>query len=253
MIRVVIADDEPKVGLLIKNLIDWESMGMVVAGVARNGLEALDLVKTEIPGILITDIRMPGHDGLELIKLAKEINSALEIIIISGYRHFDYARTAIKFGVSDYILKPVNQNQLTATLTALREKFERAAGTDFARANRAENSPDAAAQNEGWPIRKAKSFIRENYARPITLDEVSRAVGFNPSYFSWLFKKETGRNYLDFVAELRLNKAKELLRETQASVAEICEAVGYADVKRFSRAFRKLAGIGPREFRKLYS
>ncbi|MCL2164754.1 MAG: response regulator [Oscillospiraceae bacterium] len=123
MIRVVIADDEQKVSQLIVNLVDWAAMDMHVVGIAQNGIEAVELVKNENPDILITDIRMPGYDGLELIRRAKDVNQQLDIIIVSGYRYFDYAQTAIKYGVSDYILKPINQTQITTTLQTLREKY----------------------------------------------------------------------------------------------------------------------------------
>ena len=123
MMKVIIADDEAKVALLIKNLIGWEELGMELAGIAKNGSEALDMIRRYDPDIVITDIRMPVKGGLELISEAKEIKPALEFVIISGYRHFDYAHSAIKFGVSDYLLKPVNQKELLSTLEKLKGKI----------------------------------------------------------------------------------------------------------------------------------
>jgi len=116
MLKMIIADDEPKVALLIRNLIDWDGLGIELAGVAKNGDEALDLIRLHDPDVVVTDIRMPAKSGLELISEAKEIKPSLEFVIISGYKHFDYAYSAIKFGVSDYLLKPVNQDELNSTL-----------------------------------------------------------------------------------------------------------------------------------------
>ena len=107
MIKVVIADDEEKVCQLIMGLIDWESLGMRIVGVAHNGIEALERIKECKPDLIITDIRMPGYDGLELIRQTQEIKADVDFIIISGYRHFDYAQNAIKYGVGDYLLKPI--------------------------------------------------------------------------------------------------------------------------------------------------
>lgn len=116
MLRVIIADDEERICQLIKVLADWDRLQMEVVGIAGNGPEALALVQTLSPDILITDIRMPGCSGLELISRAKALLPTLEVIIISGYAQFDYAQTAIQYGVGEYLLKPVNQEALNATL-----------------------------------------------------------------------------------------------------------------------------------------
>lgn len=122
MLKVIIADDEERVCRLVQALADWNALGMEVAGTAANGLEALELVKKIKPDILITDIRMPGCYGLELIQRAKEYLPQLEIIIISGYAHFEYAQSAIKFGVGDYLLKPIQKEELRATLQKLGDR-----------------------------------------------------------------------------------------------------------------------------------
>ena len=122
MLKVVIADDEARVCQLILMLADWDGLGMEVAGVASNGLEALELVERLRPDILITDIRMPGCHGLELIERAKDKFPQLEIIIISGYAHFEFAQTAIKHGVGDYLIKPIKREELMATLEKLGQR-----------------------------------------------------------------------------------------------------------------------------------
>lgn len=107
---------------LILLLADWEKLGMEVVGTASNGLEALELVRACTPDILITDIRMPGCYGIELIERAKAEFPAIEIVIISGYAHFEYAQSAIKNGVGDYLLKPIQRDELMATLKKLGER-----------------------------------------------------------------------------------------------------------------------------------
>lgn len=119
MVKVIIADDEERICKLIEALIDWKSLDMEIVGIAHNGLEASEQVRICEPDILITDIRMPGLSGLELIEQVKKMNKDLEIIVISGYAHFDYAQQAIRFGVGDYLLKPINKTELTATLEKL--------------------------------------------------------------------------------------------------------------------------------------
>lgn len=536
MIKVVVADDEAKVAQLICNLVDWQGFDMQIVGVAHNGIEALELVRQHRPDLVVTDIRMPGCDGLSLIQKAKEMQPHLEFIIISGYRHFDYAQSAIKYGVSDYLLKPIKKDELSTTLEKMRwnhmrrtqqlsqqEQLQLRAQGDKERlrngvfsllrtqpqeegitleqlnrdyyfamqpgvfqvallkidgdydsmhsegisvlrgkvegilaetlapacydmqaqfvnttaqmvlnyapgtqaemrkcmrnvldALRMQNSvfpsavftlaqgetleaPENLAQSmqsaqstlaqrllrgaggllepqqgelhaeqdgallgtgargleaamevmdpkavddvmeefaqqvltakqlsgedvlylanemcssylllarnlgiwlessgmvydefcsrldlcrdaeevmqclaqtvhitfaaalqakneeEAKPIRGAKQYIAAHYAEAITLEQVAEQVGFNPSYFSTLFKKETGQTFSEYLQHVRIDKAKEMLRETDWPVARVCEEVGYADLKYFTGVFKKATGIKPGEFRKLYS
>lgn len=124
MIKVIIADDEESICQLKKAVIDWDSLGMEISGIAHNGLEATELVRLHSPHILITDIRMPGCSGLDLIQNVKRMMPNLEIIIISGYAHFEYAQNAIKYGVGNYLLKPINKSELNSTLEKLKKKIE---------------------------------------------------------------------------------------------------------------------------------
>ncbi len=123
MLKVMIADDEERICKLIIALVDWEKMGMEVIGVAHDGLEAIEMATKERPEILITDIQMPGCSGLDLIEKVKRSITDLEIIIISGYAHFDYAQSAIKFGVGNYLLKPIDKMELYTTLRKLKERI----------------------------------------------------------------------------------------------------------------------------------
>lgn len=123
MIKVLIADDEQKVCQLIYELVEWEKLGMQVVGLTYNGLEALSAIEKEAPDIVITDIRMPGCGGLEMIQRAKQMKSDINIIIVSGYKFFEYAQNAIKYGVSDYLIKPIKRTELLATLSKMKEQY----------------------------------------------------------------------------------------------------------------------------------
>lgn len=530
MLKVLIADDESKVCRLIQMLCDWQRLNMELVGTAYNGLQALELIETYRPDILITDICMPGCDGIEVIRKAREICPALEVLIISGYADFKYAQSAIRYGVSDYLLKPIRQQELQETLaklgarcrqekarldaslrllqyveddnqrrrcglffdlllsaarrpipdletlneqylyhfvpgvfrilvlkldystrrydecavrnilTGLEEKIrdslapccaeleicrdgavsyiicnytkdnshqfrqavrnavdritmkrfelwnsvfalgmgrsvnecreleqsfntaiiavrerllegcdklleapERTGQNDFsdlisnfnynctnalelhdeqmvlscvselkeklmqnnlltgndllnvvqsvgAHAITSAQQGEHSEQISGFfkecdacssagdlflllgerlcqmvktsrqqreeesrkPIRVAKQYILNHYAEPITLELVAEKAGFSSSYFSGLFKKETGVGFADYLIQLRMERAKELLRNSKDSVKEICAAVGYNDLKHFTSMFRKYTGLKPGEFRKLY-
>lgn len=115
---VLLVDDEEEVFQVIMKKLDWESMGFSIAGYARNGVEALEMAEELQPDVVMTDIKMPYMDGLTLCKKLKELYQKVKVIIFSGFDEFEYAKEAIKIEAEEYILKPINSNEL-------REVFER--------------------------------------------------------------------------------------------------------------------------------
>lgn len=128
MKRVLIADDELHICNLIKCLIDWEAYGLEVAGFAHDGETAFQMCQELLPSFLITDIRMPGLNGLELMKKIAETLPDIKVIIVTGYSQFPYALQAIKYHVIDYLLKPVQKNELEAALTKGLELIKKESG-----------------------------------------------------------------------------------------------------------------------------
>jgi two-component system, response regulator YesN len=123
MIKLIIADDEKWVRTTVKTLIPFQSLGISLACEAANGIEALELCRQHEPDILVTDIMMPGLNGLELIREVRHLLPDLKIVIISGYNDFEYAKTAIKFGITDYLLKPVDEEELLQVLERIRTEI----------------------------------------------------------------------------------------------------------------------------------
>ena len=124
MVKLVVADDEERVCRLIVALGNWEELGIQVVGTAANGVQALELIQKEPTDILITDIRMPGIGGLELIEKVRAVSPDIKIMIISGYANFEYAQNALKQGVSDYLLKPINKDALNESLAKMVAQIE---------------------------------------------------------------------------------------------------------------------------------
>ena len=116
MLKVIIADDEKWVRATIRTLIPFEKLDMKLVGEASNGIEALELCKLHDPDIVLTDIMMPGLTGLDLIDELKKSHPRVKVAIISGYSDFEYAKAAMKFGISDYLLKPLEENELLQVL-----------------------------------------------------------------------------------------------------------------------------------------
>lgn len=124
MYKVMLVDDERLILQGVLNIIDWEKLGMEVIHMAENGKEALDKYKENPVDIIITDINMPVITGIELIMKIKEINKRAKFIVLSGYDEFSYARTAMKYGVENYILKPINEEELEAALIDINKKIK---------------------------------------------------------------------------------------------------------------------------------
>ncbi len=145
---IIICDDEERIIKLIQALIPWDTMDLEIVGTASNGQEAETLIREKSPDIAITDIRMPGKDGLDLVKEATAFSPGTHFIIISGYRQFDYARTAISYGVQDYLLKPIDKDELTATIEKIKSRILNEEGRD-------QKIRDAESVSEGLLLRKA--------------------------------------------------------------------------------------------------
>lgn len=133
MYSVIIADDEYDIRQGLKQVIDWEAEGFVVVAEAEDGDEALELYRRERPNLLITDIKMPGRNGLQLARAVKELDEQAQIIILSGYDDFAYAKEAIQHGVNSYLLKPVDEDELRAVLGSIRRTLEEAWSSDYER------------------------------------------------------------------------------------------------------------------------
>ncbi len=124
MYKVLIADDELFILEGLRQIINWEEHGLVIGGEATNGIEALEIIKTTKIHILVTDIKMPKMDGLELIKIIKDSYPEIKIVIISGYDDFALLKKAMKYGIENYLLKPVNTDELSSTLSNIVDKID---------------------------------------------------------------------------------------------------------------------------------
>jgi two-component system response regulator YesN len=258
--NVVIIDDEEPIRKLLKRLIPWDKLGFELAGEAADGIEGLDMCLRLKPDIILTDIRMPGLSGLELMeKLAESLPKA-KVIIISGYEDFSYAQRAIKSSVFDYILKPV-EDDFVKTLEKARDEILMQKKEKM-QANKiklelkklqdevSDTTTDSDGyQNDNTLIQKVLNYIQENYNGNITLETTAQKFFLNPTYFSELFKHETGKGYNEFVTYVRMERAKNLLGKLGLKVNEISGMVGYQDSNYFVRAFKKYEGLTPCEYR----
>lgn len=248
MYKVVIADDEVWVAIGIKKLIHRSSLPFEVVGEASNGIKALEMVREMRQDLLITDIRMPGLNGLELVKRIRESESLIQIIFISGYAEFEYAKEGLRLGALDYLLKPVEEESLRKVLlryqAAREEKTKQAAQPE---------SEEAGFPIEDYRIKKVVDEINIRYTEKISLQELADKCGLSSGHLSALIKRETGASFSDYVAAKRIGDAKKLLLQEGLSIEEVAYQVGYHDYFYFTKVFKKHEGISPSAFRKQQS
>jgi YesN/AraC family two-component response regulator len=238
MLKVLLVEDEAKIRDGLAAMIEAVSGGFSVAGQTSDGKEALSWLKTNSVDIVITDIRMGEMNGLELLARLRQLFPKLPVIVVSGYSDFEYAKEAIRHGVVDYLLKPVNRVELASVLRRVREQRDEGAA-----------APDPEGEKTKWAIRRAKEIIRDSLGGEISLQLLADQLFLHPKYLSIIFKKETGQNLSDYVTDCRIKKAKLLLSETNLKVLEIAQMCGFGNYKYFMTVFKQKAGVTPSEFR----
>lgn len=240
MFRVLIVEDEDIIRNGLCKGIAWERLGYTVSS-AADAQEALAQFETLRPHVLLTDIRLAEMNGLELIRVLKRKNPRLCPVILSGYDEFAYAQEAIELGVRCYLLKPIDEEKLIATFEAI--------GMELRAQRDCEEDALCTPAPEDATIEKIRRYIGAMYASELTLAEIAQQVHFNPSYVSTYFKKHTGQGLFDYIQEVRVAQAQKLLRETNESIGDIAERVGYNDYRVFSKMFKKVTGETPNNYR----
>jgi two-component system response regulator YesN len=236
MYRVLITEDESLIRNGLKVLISWEKYGFVVAALAENGYKALEMMETQHFSVVITDVRMPRVDGLELIRTMREKNISSEVIIISGYRNFEYARTAIEFGVHNYLLKPISKEALIDTLISIRRNLDQKNGLTE--------------KKDIEILMQIKSLVALHYQEDISMLMIGEELHYNAAYLGRLFMKETDMTFRDYLNTVRTAQAAELLAEKGRMVSDIAMQVGYKDINYFCKVFKIIYGMSPSEYRK---
>ena len=244
---ILVVDDEPNTRLGVAyTLQEWGGSEAVV-DTAENGAAALDRLRSQHYDLLITDIRMPVMDGIKLLETVRGDDNLIRCIMLTGFAEFDYAQSALRLGVVDYLLKPVQQDQLVqAVEKALwaRQQSEAPAG------EQALEGDETVHGEPGNPaINKAILYIREHIHEGLPIKEVAGHVHLNASYFSVLFKEEQGINFIDYVTEYRLKKAKELLVHSNLGLDEISGQIGYQTTSYFIKIFKKHEQMTPKAYR----
>lgn len=245
--RVVVAEDEPLIlGSVVKKITSM-NIGFEVIGTAEDGKTAFELIESHSPDVLVTDIRMPIMDGLELLKITSSKYPNIKIIVISGYDDFKYAQQALKYQAVDYLLKPLLTDELLETFSKIRISLD--AQTNIIKYNILQLKDEYSYSPEEI-AHLVEAYIKENYTQEINFDLISHNFNFSSSYLSKIFTKHIGENLSKYLISLRINKAKQLLlNNRELSIKDIGELVGYPNQFYFSRIFKSVVGKSPASYR----
>lgn len=241
-ISTIVADDEHLIAKNIAKNIERCHPAFQVISVDYNGEDALQAIRKKLPQVLFTDIRMPVVDGLSLVKKAKEILPTLICIIISGYDDFEYAQKAIQYGVTDYLLKPVNVDELTALLKKL-EISVISAQENFTNTSHSQKLSTAEI------VHLIEKYIQKHYMTQIDLNTLAQHFGFSSSYLTKIFTKYVGTTPSKYIRHYRMTIACQLLANSDLSIMDIASSVGYSDPFHFSKSFKSETGSSPSNYR----
>lgn len=243
MWKVMAADDEAYIREALQKMISWEKMDCVLASISTNGQELIDQMEEEHPDIIVTDIQMPVLDGLEVCRYVYETCPETQVILLSAYSAFEYAKKAIKYSACEYVLKVSVLEELPKAVEKAIRELERF---------RREMEEDKAGKEEGGRglYLQMEQYIEQNFRQRISLDEIAESLHANRSYLSRLYKSKSGVNLFDAILCKRIEAAKEYLLHTDMKTYEISDAVGFEDAGYFSRVFKRQVGISPKEYRK---
>lgn len=245
MYRLLIVDDEPKIRSGLRLSYPWKSLGFEIVGEASNGSDALDYVASHNIDAILADIRMPVMSGIEMSRKLDDQKSIIKVVLLSGYKEFEYARKAIKYGVFSYLVKPTEYCDVISTFGRLRETLDRE-NQGVSGGTSEENL------NEGLyakMVNDVYSYVEDNLAHA-SLEGAAYNVGRSIYYLSRLFKEQTDENFSDYVMRKRMERAALLLSSYRYDIGEISNLIGYNSPKSFTKAFKAYFGKTPRDYRK---
>lgn len=237
--RVLLADDEAAILEGYKLLFDWEKYQCEVVGTAMDGREAVEKARELKPDIVIMDINLPKLNGLEAIRAIQETAPAdhpIYMIVVTGYDEFSYCQEALRLRVSDFLLKPIDFDAFGEVIEGLVKKV-------MENPNRQVVLSDT--------LKKIVDYVNKNLSdEDMRLTLLAENMNMNPNYISQLFKKELGCGYYAYLNQVRVEKAKKYLRQTNEPISVVAELVGFSDYRIFTKIFKGIVGVTPSQFRK---
>lgn len=266
--KVIAVDDEIPI-LELFQTYRWEEQQCDLVGVFRNGEEAFAFCGERKVDIIITDITMPVMDGVELLKKTSVDYPTTKTILLSCHQDFIYAKKALEYGAVDYILKielseskvfkvldkakryvnmehhVKNSDSMKVKNTVQDVDVIRKADVCSASGRKSDQSTQEY-DKKRYEVRKAVKIIEKEYMENLSLHEIAYRVNLSPQYFSKVFSEEIGMSITDYLCEIRMAKAFELIRESNYKIYQIAEMVGIPSYRYFIAVFKKKYGKSPK-------
>ena len=256
MYKVLLVEDEDIIRKGLMFMVIWQELNCVVVGEAIDGVDGIQKIKDNEPAIVIVVINMPVMNGLQMLEESIK-EHGYEAIIVSGYGEFEFAKKAIRLGVTEYLLKPVDFTELYDAIHKITEKLEantrmrgyiRQIDMEKKKLGILETDISETITFKNKYVSSMVKYIEEHYSSRLSLTDLSEEYNLSCTYLNTKFKSETGYTFNDFLNRYRMQKAVELLKSDQYKVYEIAEMVGFSEYKYFIKVFKKYIGCSPAKF-----
>jgi len=242
---IVLVEDEELIRKELVLTIPWESIDCRIIGEAEDGLEGERLIHDLNPDIVLTDIRLPGQSGLDMLASCTHQAS----IIFTGYNDFTLAQQAIRLGVYDYLLKPVDEDELLTVVSNLCRTLR--ITTNKETTDNGSLPSEKIIQGDPY-VRLAMDYIDTHYPEDISLYSLAREFGISESHLSHLFKQYSGYTFLRYLQDCRVRHAIIMLQDPRYQITEIYQRCGFSNGSYFSRIFKRFTGVTPSDYRRGY-
>lgn len=250
MLHALLVDDEQVVVNAMNRRIQWDKYGVDQVFTAGSMEQAQDIFQSEKIDFMLSDVEMPQGNGIELFEWVKMHYPATECIYVTCHPEYDYMREAMRLGSADYVLKPIDYEELDGILTNLVERINRnKEEVEIPENIRMDIAKQEAEEPHNASIHSAKHFILEHIQDNICIDDIADEVHLNAQYLMRLFKKEMGVSILEYITDERIKLAKELLIRTDYPINQVADSVGYANYSYFTKIFRRSVGMSPKQYR----
>ena len=254
--KILLIVDEIVALNALKKRVDWVKYGFTEIFTAQDSEEAKAVLQKEKIDLMLCDIEMPGESGLSLVAYAKEHYPDTDSIMVTCHADFNYIKKAMKSSVIDYILKPIDYEELEGLLLQFKEEREKrerqkSIGKIVVKTQETKGIDTKGREfNEAEDrIKTVKAYIENHIQEKITVKDLANLVHLNEQHLMRVFKKENGQSILEYITERRMIIASNLLKDTDYSINFISDCIGCENYSYFTKMFKKYTGFTPREYR----
>ena len=280
MLKIAIVEDEEIIRMGLACTVDWQSMDARVVGEAADGLEGLEIAAAARPDVVLTDIKMPRMNGLDMAKTLAERYPEMKVVFLTSYADFEYARQAVRLNACDYLLKPVDEGELAGLLARLHQEMALqeaggrvsiaggadgdGSGADGEETAVSRTAGDGSPGADGMPlvdwqellaheelnvyVRQVLEKIQAEYTSRLSIEDCAEVMQVSTSYLSRKLKEVTGHTFGALLARYRLQEALKLLEDGRYKVYEVAEHTGFGEYKNFCQVFKKYLHVSPKRY-----